>query len=80
MPVAVGVRRREPERVLRERGRDDWCPTGARQGRGILERTGDLAVRALRRKREVAGTVERIRDDQGESPVSRRRSTADTPW
>ena len=69
MPVAVGVRRRKPERVLGELGGGDRCPTGARQGRGILESTGDLAVRALRRKREVAGAVERIRDDQGEASV-----------
>jgi len=69
MPVTVGARRRKPKRVLRELGGSDWCPTGARQGRGILENTGDLGVRALRRKREVAGTVERIRDDQGEASV-----------
>ena len=69
MPVAVGARRREPKRVLGKLGGGDRCATGARQGRGVLESSGDLGVRALRRKREVAGAVERIRDDRGEASV-----------
>ena len=39
------------------------------EGRGVLENNGDLGVRALRRKREVAGAVEGIRDDDGEASV-----------
>ncbi len=69
MPVGVGVRRREPKRVLGELGGGDRCAAGAGEGRGVLEGTGDLGVRALRRKREVAGAVERIRDDEGEASV-----------
>ena len=60
----VGVRRRQPKRVLGELGGGDRRPAGAGEGRGVLESSGDRGVRALRRKREVAGAVEGIRDDR----------------
>ena len=69
MPVGVSVRRRKPKRVLGELGGGDRCRAGARESRGVLENSGDLGVRALRRKREVVGAVERIRDNDGETSV-----------
>ena len=69
MPVAVGAWRRKPESVLGELGGGDRGATRARQGRGVLEGGGDLGVRALGRKREMAGAVERVRDDRCEASV-----------
>ena len=69
MPVAVAARRRQPKRVLGELGGGDRCATGARQSRGVLQDTGDLGVRAFRRKREVTGSVERVRDDEGDASM-----------
>ena len=67
MPFAVGTRRRQAKGVLGELGCSDGRATGARQSRGVLESSGTLAVRRLRRKREVAGAVDRIRDDLGDA-------------
>jgi hypothetical protein len=67
--VDVGNARREPKRVLRELGSCDRGAAGAGEGRRALEDNGDLGIRALRRKREVPGAVERIRDDQRQASV-----------
>ena len=69
MPLVVCVRRRQPQRLLGELGGRDRRPTSARQSSGVLQDTGDLGVWALRRQREMARAVERVRDDEGEACV-----------
>ena len=69
MPLGLGVRRRQPKRVLGELGGGYRRATRARQGRSLLENSGDLGIRALGREREVAGAVERIRDDPGKASM-----------
>ena len=69
MLVTMRTRGRKAESVFGELGSGDGYATGARHSRGVLENSGNLGVWALRRKREVAGAVERIRDDQGKASV-----------
>jgi hypothetical protein len=67
MPFAEGTRRRQAECVLGELGCSDGRATGARQSRGVLESSGTMGVRRLRRKRKVASAVDQIRDDVGDA-------------
>ena len=69
MAFAVGTRRRQAKGVFGELGRSDGRATRARHSCGVLENSGNLAVRRLRRQREVAGAVDRIRDDLGDASV-----------
>ena len=69
MPVAVGAWRRKPKRMFAKFGGDDRGTARARQGRSVLEVSGDLRIRALRREREVTGPVERVARDRCETSV-----------
>ena len=60
MTVLLCKRRRQPERMLAELSGGDGRAAGAGQGRGPLEGSGDLGVRALGRKGKVAGAHNRI--------------------
>jgi hypothetical protein len=69
--VLVGpLRRRQPQGLLGELGRDLRRTAIGSQARGVVEDGGDLGVRLLPRQREMAGTEERILDDVREASVN----------
>ena len=73
-PVALvaRVRRRQPERVLGELGRERRRAAIGRETRGVVEHGGDAGVRRLRRQREVTGAEERVVDDAPQPARERR--------
>ena len=70
MTLVAAVRRRQPERLLGELGRDGGRAAIGRQPRGVVEHAGDLGVRRVRRQREVTGAEERVVDDAGDPCVN----------
>ena len=69
--IPVGVRGwwRQPKRVLGKLGGSDRGATGACEGRRVFDKKGDVHVGPLRGKREMAGSVKPIREDQRETFV-----------
>ena len=70
MALVVRVRRRQPERLLGELGRDGRRAAIGRQPRGLVEHGGDIGIRRVPRKREVTGAEERVLDDAGDPRVN----------
>ena len=77
MALVALVRRRQPERLLGELGRDGRRAAIGRQPRGVVEHAGDVGVRRVLRQREVTGAEERVVDDLRDP--SRARSAAPRP-
>jgi hypothetical protein len=67
--LVVCLRRRQPDRLLGELGRDRRYPALDRERRGVVERGGDLGVGRVRRQGEVAGAGDRVVDDRRDPPV-----------
>jgi hypothetical protein len=58
------LRRRQPDRLLGELGRDRRYPALKRERRGVVELGSDLGVGRICRQRKVAGAGNRVVDDR----------------
>jgi hypothetical protein len=67
---AIVDRRQAAGELAQLRSHARHAPDGRDRG-SLVERRGDLRVRTLRRKREVAGALQRIADELGENGVRR---------
>lgn len=72
-PIVLPIRRGSSRRRLGELRRDRRRAARARESRCLLQRVGSLGIRRLERRRDVAGTSDRLIDHGGDEPV---RATA----